>query len=99
MPFGNAQSLTPDETYALVAFILNMNDIVPADFELNDKNFTSIHLANEKAFYDDDRTESEKMFWNREPCMQNCKTEVNILGRAGVLDLTPDAKSYGNPAD
>jgi mono/diheme cytochrome c family protein len=95
MPFGDAQSLTPDQTYALVAFLLNMNDVVPANFELSDKNFTSIHLPNEKAFYDDDRTESEKAFWNKEPCMKDCKGEVKILGRARALDVTPETKKDG----
>ena len=31
MPFGNAQSLTDDETYALVAYVLNLNDVVKDD--------------------------------------------------------------------
>jgi cytochrome c len=99
MPFGDAQSLTPDETYAIVAFLLNMSDIVPSDFELSDKNFTSIHLPNEKSFYPDDRTEAEKQFWNREPCMKDCKTEVKITGRARVLDVTPDTENSGGQVD
>jgi mono/diheme cytochrome c family protein len=95
MPFGDAQSLTPDETYAILAFLLNMNDLVPADFELSDKNFTSIHLPNEKAFYMDDRKEAEKQFWNRKPCMKDCKAEVKITGTARVLDVTPESKGKG----
>jgi S-disulfanyl-L-cysteine oxidoreductase SoxD len=99
MPFGDAQSLTPDETYALVAFLLNMNDVVPADFELSDKNFTSIHMPNEKAFYPDDRTTSEKAFWNHEPCMKDCKTQVKVTGHAGVLDVTPEQEKKGGHVD
>lgn len=99
MPFGDAQSLTPDETYALVAYLLSMNDLVPKDFELSDKNFTSVRLPNEKAFYADDRPETEKQFWNREPCMKSCKQEVEILGRARVLDLTPDTKPKAGAVD
>ena len=48
MPFGNAQSLKPDEIYALTAYLLHMNDLVEEDFELSDKNFKSIRLPNEK---------------------------------------------------
>ncbi len=96
MPFGDAQSLTPDETYSLVAFILNMNDIVPNDFELSDKNFATVHLPNENAFYDDDRTVAEKAFWKKDPCMKDCKTDVKITGRARVLDVTPDSEKSGN---
>lgn len=90
MPYGNAQSLTADETYALTAFLLNMNDLVKEDFELSDENFTSVKLPNEGGFHPDDREKTEKQFWGGEPCMTNCKKEVKILGRARVLDVTPE---------
>lgn len=99
MPFGNAQSLTPDQTYAIVAFLLHMNDVVPADFELSDKNFSSVRLPNEAAFYDDDRTETEKHFWNREPCMKDCKGEAKVIGRARVLDVTPETEGAAGQVD
>jgi cytochrome c len=35
MPFGHAQSLEPDQVYAITAYLLNMNDLVDADFELS----------------------------------------------------------------
>lgn len=94
MPFGNAQSLTADETYALTAYLLFLNDIVKDEnFELNEKNFTSIKLPNAGTFFDDDREKTEKHFWRKDVCMKNCKTEARITGRASVVDVTPDAKS------
>ena len=94
MPFGNAQSLSADETYALTAYLLFLNDIVKdEDFELSDKNFTTVKLPNAGAFYEDDRETTEKAFWGKEPCMTNCKGEAKITGRAAVLDVTPDSKS------
>ena len=99
MPFGDAQSLTADETYALVAYILNMNDVVPRDFELSNKNFASIHLQNETAFYPDDREQTEKQFWKKEPCMTNCKTDVKVIGHARVLDVTPEGEQKGGGVD
>ena len=94
MPFGNAQSLSSDEVYALTAYLLYLNDLIKDEtFELSDKNFTSIKLPNAEAFYDDDRETTERDFWGKEPCMTDCKTEVKITGRAVVLDVTPDAKS------
>jgi len=99
MPFGDVQSLAPDETYALVAYLLSIDDIVPADFELTDKNFTSIRMPNESAFYADDRPAAEKQFWNREPCMKDCKAEVKILSHARVLNVTPDAAEAGGKVD
>jgi mono/diheme cytochrome c family protein len=94
MPYGNAQSLQPDEVYALTAYLLYLNDIVKdEDFELSDKNFTSVKLPNAAAFYDDDRETTEKAFWGKQPCMKDCKSEVKITGRATVLDVTPDSKT------
>lgn len=94
MPYGNAQSLSADETYALTAYVLYLNDVIKSeDFELSEKNFTSIRLPNANAFYDDDRETTEKSFWTKKPCMTNCKTDVKITGRATVLDVTPDAKT------
>ena len=94
MPYGNAQSLSADETYALTAYLLYLNDIVKdEEFELSQKNFGGIKLPNASAFYDDDRETTEKAFWGRKPCMTSCKSEVRITSRAVVLDVTPDSKS------
>ncbi len=94
MPFGNAQSLTDDEIYALTAYILHLNDVIKdTTFELGQANFATIKMPNKDGFYDDDREVSEKHFWNAKPCMTNCKVEAKILNRAQVLDVTPDGKS------
>ncbi|MCA3595252.1 MAG: cytochrome c [Methylobacterium sp.] len=90
MPYGNALSLTADETYAIVAFLLNMNNIVKDDFVLGRENFLSVMMPNAAAFYDDDREQAERHFWNRPPCMTNCKPDTKITGRAAVLDVTPE---------
>jgi cytochrome c len=94
MPYGNARSLTDDETYALVAFLLNLNDIVrDDDFELNDRNFTSIKMPNADAFFADDRETSERKFWNKNPCMKNCRGVPNVTSRAISIDVTPGGKA------
>ena len=95
MPYGNAQSLSNDDVYALTAYLLSMNDIVKDEnFELNDKNFTSIKMPNASAFFEDDREIAEKSFWGHEPCMKNCKPAVpKVTGRAISVDVTPDGKS------
>lgn len=93
MPFGAAQSLTNDELYAITAYVLYLNDIIKDEnFELNDKNFTRIKLPNEPNFFDDDRETTEKAFWKKDPCMTNCVPgEAKIVGRARVIDVTPEA--------
>lgn len=93
MPYGNAQSLSNDDLYALTAYLLSMNDIVKDEnFELNEKNFTSIKMPNASAFFDDDRETSEKQFWGNEPCMKNCRSAPKVIGRAMSVDVTPDNK-------
>ena len=90
MPFGNAQSLAPDETYALVAYLLYLNDIVADEsFELSEESFTSIRLPNEVNFFDDPRPDAKNVR-DGEPCMTDCKETVEITKRARVLDVTPE---------
>lgn len=89
MPFGNAQSLTDDEVYAITAYLLYMNDLVEDDFVLSDENFTEVRLPNEANFMPDDRADSP-VFKKREVCMSDCKPSVEITARARVLDVTPD---------
>jgi mono/diheme cytochrome c family protein len=94
MPFGNSQSLSPDELYALTAYILFLNDVTKdPKFELNEKNLATVKMPNAGAFYDDDRETTERGFWKRQPCMKDCKTKVEVLGRARVLDVTPESKT------
>lgn len=91
MPFGNARSLTPNEVYALTAYLLYMNDVVTDDkFVLSDKNFASVRMPNEKNFTDDVRPDTP-LVASQKPCMENCKADVTITGRAMVLDVTPES--------
>lgn len=91
MPFGNAQSLSPDEVYALTAYILYLNDVVPDDFVLSDESFAEVGMPNSGGFYEDDRDATEVAPFSVEPCMEACKESVEITMRAAVLDVTPDA--------
>jgi cytochrome c len=92
MPYGNAQSLSNDELYAVTAYVLFLNDVIREEnFELSDKNFREIKLPNQ-AFFDDDREKSERHFWKGTPCMKDCTpAPVKIIGHARVLDVTPEA--------
>ncbi len=90
MPFGNAQTLTADEVYAITAYILYSNDLIEDDFELNQDNLATFELPNAGGFIVDDRAETEYPLWTGEPCMENCKDSVEITMRARVLDVTPE---------
>ena len=90
MPFGEAGTLTADETYAIVAYIMYSNDMVDDDFELSHENFTDVEMHNSDGFVVDDRPELEYAQWRAEPCMTNCKPTVEITMRATFLDVTPE---------
>lgn len=90
MPFGNAQTLEPDEVYAIVAYILYSNYIVEDDFVLSNENFLEVEMPNADGFIIDDRPDTEYGRFSGEPCMENCKDEVEITMRAAVLDVTPE---------
>ena len=93
MPFGDAQSLGNDELYAIVAYMLFLNDIVDDKFVLSKETFGAVKMPNAGGFYDDDRETAEKAFWNPQPCMRDCKPDARVTGRARIIDVTPDDKS------
>lgn len=98
MPFGNAQSLSADEVYAIVAYILYSNDLVDEEFVLSDANFREFEMPNAAGFIVDDRETSEAHFWNDAPCMADCKEGAEITMRAAVLDVTPEDAGADGPA-
>ncbi len=98
MPYGNAESFSVDEYYALVAYVLYLNDVVTdQNFELNNKNLATIKMPNEQGFVMDDRANSEKSFWQKDPCMKDCIAPVKITARAAVIDVTPEDGKDGKP--
>lgn len=88
MPFGNAQSLTPDEVYALTAYILNMDEVVPSDFVVNAETLPKVEMPNRDGFIDDPRPDVKVA--SQEPCMKDCVKEVKITGHARKIDVTPE---------
>lgn len=92
MPFGEAQTLKPDEVYAITAYLLHMNDIVDEDFVLTKKNFSTIKLPNEKNFVMDKRPDIP-VVTKKAPCMKDCKKKVEITKRAAIIDVTPEGET------
>lgn len=98
MPWYAPRSLTVDETYAVLAYILNLAEMVPDDFVLGNDNMASIQarLPNRNGMT------REHGMWNvkgkpdvqGDSCMNNCKPFVTI---GSVLpDYARDA--HGNLA-
>src|SRR5687767_9863932 len=55
MPMDRPQSLTNDEVYAVSAYILNLNGLIPADAVMDARSLTAVQMPNRNAFLIDDR--------------------------------------------
>ena len=88
MPFGEAQSLTHDETYQVVAYILNMSDVIDDEFVLSNETIGSVKMPNQNGFMLPDPRPDGQLA--SAPCMQNCDVPTKIIGRARIIDVTPD---------
>jgi len=89
MPFGEAQSLTHDETYSIVAYLLFMNDVIKQDMQVSNLNIGSIKMPNREGFMlPDPRPDGQP---KGDPCMKNCSVSTKIIGKARNIDVTPDS--------
>lgn len=68
MPFTQPQSLSDEDTYAVTAYVLYLNDLVADDFVLTRDNFTSVRLPNEGNFVPDPRPDVANV-----RCMADCR--------------------------
>jgi len=84
MPFTAPQSLTADETYAITAYVLYLNEIVEEDFVLTKANFSTIKMPNEPNFFEDDRPDVKNT-----ACMKDCKDPASIKVTSTIKGVTP----------
>lgn len=84
MPFTAPQSLTADETYAITAYVLYLNEIVDEDFVLTKENFSTIKMPNEPNFFEDDRPDVKNT-----ACMKDCKDPASIKVVSTIAGVTP----------
>lgn len=54
MPFDAPQSLTADQVYAVSAYILYLNDLVPRDAVLDAASLPKVHMPNRDGFITED---------------------------------------------
>ncbi|CAE6797926.1 hypothetical protein NSPZN2_70185 [Nitrospira defluvii] len=55
MPLNAPQSLTPDEVYAVVAWLLHQNGILPADAAIDAQTLLAVKMPNRGGFVSDPR--------------------------------------------
>lgn len=105
MPWNAPKTLTDDQVYAVLAYMLNLSEIVGDDFVLNEKTIVDV----QKMMPNRNGMTTQHALWpgagfggkplkpdaQGNPCMKNCKASVEI---ASVL---PDyaLPSHGNIAD
>ncbi len=68
MPMDRPLSLTPNEVYALSAYILNLNGLVPANAVMDAKTLPAVQMPNRNGFIRDDRPDAKAG-----RCMTGCK--------------------------
>lgn len=109
MPWTAPKSLKPDEVYAVLAYLLNLGEIVPADFELNERNIAEVQqrMPNRKGMSTDHGLwpgaaaakgglgNGGKPDVNNVACMKDCKKAVEIV--SALPDYAQDA--HGNLAE
>jgi S-disulfanyl-L-cysteine oxidoreductase SoxD len=87
MPMQAPRSLSADDVYALTAYILNLNDIVPAEFVADRGSLPKVKMPNRDSFvWTDPRPDTMA-----KPCMSACANpgDVRIISTAEGLGLTP----------
>jgi len=68
MPMDRPQTLTANEVYAVSAYLLNLNGLVPANAVMDAQSLAKVQMPNRDGFLIDDRPDSKAV-----RCMTDCK--------------------------
>lgn len=67
MPQNAPEALSNDDVYAVSAFILHLNDLLPSDATIDAKSLAAIKMSNRNIFVGDPRTDVRNS-----ACMSHC---------------------------
>ena len=103
MPWTHPQSLRVDEVYAVTAYVLNLNAIVPEDFELNDRNLLTLPMPNRNGLTREHGMGSPaaKPDVQGSLCMKDCAADVTVASalpdhaRGAHGDLGQQVRAFG----
>jgi len=90
MPYNSPQSLSADETYAAVAYILALNEIVDDDFVADAESLAAVDMPNAGSFIDDPRPDV-----NNALCMSDCLDPASLELVEAIKGVTPLAHMQG----
>ena len=68
MPMDRPLTMSADEVYALAAYILHLNGLVPADAVMDQSSLPKVQMPNRDGFIPDDRPDTSAV-----RCMRDCK--------------------------
>lgn len=68
MPMDRPQTLTANEVYAVSAYILNLNGLIPPGAVMDQNTLAQVQMPNRNGFITDDRPDTKAV-----RCMSNCK--------------------------
>jgi len=105
MPWTAPKSLSHDEVYGVVAYILNMGGILPDDFTLSDKNIAEV----QKRMPNRNGMVTNHGLWDVKgkpdvksvACMKNCKVEGKVVSelpdvaRNAHGDIAEQTRNFG----
>ncbi|MFP5467343.1 MAG: c-type cytochrome [Gammaproteobacteria bacterium] len=96
MPWNNPKTLTPDEVFGVVAYLLSLAEIVPADFVLSDQNIAEVQQRmpnrNGMVFYEPMWKVNGKGDVKNVACMKDCAVDPKV--QSFLPDFARDA--HGN---
>ncbi len=90
MPFYAPHSLTPDQVYAVTAFLLNLNEIVPDDFVADAKTVPAVKMPNRDGFIWKD----PRPLTHDTECMTNCTDPARLRITSNAADVASDAAHH-----
>ena len=92
MPFTAPQSLSDDEVYAIVAYVLYLNELVEDDFVATQDNLASVRLPNEPNFIAEQRPDVKA-----ERCMESCRDPEAITIKSEAPLFRPQQVALAAP--
>lgn len=105
MPWDKPKSLSPNEVYAIVAYMLSLAEVVPYDFVLSNENIASVQarmpnrngMTTDHGMWDIDGKPDTK----NKACMKNCKDLAEIesalpdFAKSAHGELLKQNREYG----
>jgi cytochrome c len=68
MPMDRPQTMTVNEVYAVSAYLLNLNGLIPADAVMDQNTLPKVQMPNRSGFIVDDRPDAKAV-----RCMTGCR--------------------------